>query len=305
MAAILVILVFVTAVLLVYVMSPGEPVADARLRRYGFGRGSQRGRELSKPFAQRVVLPMLERVGKIGFSFTPGRMRGRAEQRLVMAGYPLGLQVGTYFIWRTFFGVLLAVLALAFAAAVGSMGVLQILMAIVMFIVGGMLADMWLARRVRARQHAIQRALPDSLDLVTVCVEAGLSLDAALARVAEKTEGPLTDEIRLTLQEIALGKPRAEALRDLSARSGSADLRSFLAAVIQADQMGVSIADVLRVQSEALRVRRRQRAEELAMTAPIKMLLFAVVPLILPALFIVVLGPAGVRIIEFFRETNL
>jgi tight adherence protein C len=145
----------------------------------------------------------------------------------------------------------------------------------------------------------IIKQLPDSFDLITTCVEAGLGLDAALARVAEKVEGPFAQELRRTLREISLGKMRREAMRELAERTDVQDLTTFVNAVIQAEQMGSSIGSVLRVQSEQLRVRRRQRAEEAAYKAPIKML-FPLVLCIFPTLFIVILGPAVITIMTQF-----
>jgi len=162
---------------------------------------------------------------------------------------------------------------------------------------GGRLPINWLRRRAAARQGKIQRALPDTLDLITVSVEAGLGLDAALAKVVEKTRGPLRDEFGRVLQEVGLGKVRRIALRDMSARVDVGDLTSFMSAIVQADQMGLGVAEVLRAQADEVRLKRRQRAEETAMKAPVKML-FPLVCFIFPAMMTVLLGPAVYRIYE-------
>ena len=149
------------------------------------------------------------------------------------------------------------------------------------------------------RRNQIIKSLPDSFDLITTCVEAGLGLDGALARVAEKVEGPFADELSRMLREISLGKMRRDALRELGERTGVPDLVSFVNAVIQAEEMGSSVGIVLRVQAEQLRIRRRQRAEKQAYQAPIKMI-FPLVLCIFPTLFIVILGPAVITIKEGF-----
>jgi tight adherence protein C len=153
--------------------------------------------------------------------------------------------------------------------------------------------------RANGRQHAIIRSLPDAFDLITTCVEAGLGLDAALARVAEKVQGPFSEELSRALRDVALGKTRRDALRELGERTGVPDLIQFTNAVIQAEAMGSSIGTVLRVQSDQLRVRRRQRAEEAAYKAPVKML-FPLVLCIFPTLFVVILGPAAITISQSF-----
>ncbi len=157
--------------------------------------------------------------------------------------------------------------------------------------------SVWLNNRIRHRQKEILKSLPDAFDLITTCVEAGLGLEAALAKVSEKTPGPFGEELAVSLREVSLGKLRREALKELSERTGVPDLSSFINAVIQAESMGTSIAAVLRVQAEQMRMKRRQRAEQQAQAAPIKMM-FPLVLCIFPTLFIVILGPAGIQIYQ-------
>jgi tight adherence protein C len=166
-------------------------------------------------------------------------------------------------------------------------------------VLGIVLPHLWLRQRVGQRQHLIIKSLPDSFDLITTCVEAGLGLDAALTRVAEKIEGPFAEELRRALRDISLGKSRRDALRELARRTGVPDLIQFVNAVIQAEQMGSSLGAVLRVQADQLRVRRRQRAEEQAYKAPVKMI-FPLVLCIFPTLFIVILGPAAITVMQDF-----
>ena len=162
---------------------------------------------------------------------------------------------------------------------------------------GVLMPKIWLDNRVRHRQKEILKSLPDAFDLITTCVEAGLGLEAALAKVAEKVAGPFGEELAISLREVSLGRLRREALKELTERTGVPDLTTFINAVIQAESMGTSIATVLRVQAEQMRTKRRQRAEQQAHQAPVKMM-FPLVLCIFPALFIVILGPAGISIYE-------
>ena len=167
---------------------------------------------------------------------------------------------------------------------------------------GYTIPEFWLGGRVRKRQKAILMMIPDSLDLLTISVRAGLGFDAALGRVVEKLKGPLSDEFRRALAEVRVGKARREALRDIVPRTEVQPLTNFIGAIIQAEQFGVSISKVLQVQSEQLRIERRQRAEEQAAKAPIKML-FPLVGCIFPSLFIVILGPAIILIIQNLKTS--
>ena len=163
--------------------------------------------------------------------------------------------------------------------------------------IGFLLPEFWLGGKIKARQKIILKMIPDTLDLLTISVRAGLGFDAALAKVVEKLPGPLTDEFRRALAEVRVGKARRDALRDMIPRTNVAPLSAFIGAIIQAETLGVSISKVLQVQSDQLRIERRQRAEEMAAKAPIKML-FPLVGCIFPSLFIVILGPAMLSIIQ-------
>ena len=174
---------------------------------------------------------------------------------------------------------------------------IAILMTIVGVLFGYTVPEFWLGRRVKKRQKAILLMIPDALDLLTISVRAGLGFDAALGKVVEKLKGPLSDEFRRALAEVRVGKARRDALRDIVPRTEVAPLTNFIGAIIQAEQLGVSISKVLQVQSEQLRIERRQRAEEQAAKAPIKML-FPLVGCIFPSLFIVILGPAIILIVQ-------
>ncbi len=251
--------------------------------------------ELQQPLFERTLRPLASRLSGIAQRFASPSKVSRTEKRLSMAGNPgdlrtvdfLGLKLvlaglvgaGTFVL----FGVLLGNPPFGFvgAIALGGMGFLG--------------PEMWLSRRIKARQKAVLLATPDTLDLLTISVRAGLSFDGALAKVVEKTHGPLADEFRRALAEIRVGKTRRDALRDITGRTDVPALNNFIGAIIQAEQLGVSISKVLQVQSEQLRIERRQRAEEMAAKAPIKML-FPLVGCIFPSMFIVILGPAVILI---------
>lgn len=256
--------------------------------------------DLSRPFTERVLGPAFDAMAERLIAILPQRVLANLRQKLVLAGEVLNL--GGFLIVMTVSGGLLLVLAFSMVVASGGgIAAKQLLLIVMAGGVGLMLPYLWLINRVRRRQAVITKSLPDAFDLVTTCVEAGLGLDAALTRVAEKVEGPFADELSRALKEISMGRMRREALRELADRSGAPDLVTFINAVIQAEQMGTSIGQVLRVQADQLRVRRRQRAEETAQQAPVKMV-FPLVLCILPTLFMIILGPAGIQLYEAFSK---
>ena len=274
---------------------PMDPV-QARLSQLG----SMQARtleeiELQQPLFERTLRPLASRLSGLAQRFASPSKVSRTEKRLAMAGNPgdlrtvdfLGLKLVVAGLVGAGIFVLFAVLlgnppfGFVGAIALGGMGFLG--------------PELWLSRRIKARQKAVLLAVPDTLDLLTISVRAGLSFDGALAKVVEKTRGPLADEFHRALAEVRVGKARREALRDVSARTEVPALSNFIGAIIQAEQLGVSISKVLQVQSEQLRIERRQRAEEMAAKAPIKML-FPLVGCIFPSMFIVILGPAVILI---------
>ncbi|HWC30863.1 MAG TPA: type II secretion system F family protein [Dehalococcoidia bacterium] len=218
------------------------------------------------------------------------------ERRLVMAGEPT--TVSGFLIGTAIAEAVLVLLALTLLSSSGG-GSLSFVMLGVIGAIGALAPKIWLDNRVRHRQKEILKSLPDAFDLITTCVEAGLGLEAALARVAEKTAGPFGEELTISLHDVALGKLRRDALKELGERVGLPDLTTFINAVIQAESMGTSIAAVLRVQADQMRMKRRQRAEQQAQAAPIKMM-FPLVLFIFPTMFLVILGPAGIQIYEQF-----
>jgi len=248
--------------------------------------------ELSQGFYQRVILPFFNRIGQVSQRFTPQATLESTRRKLEMAGNPMQMDPAFFLTLRFVFAVLFAgVIILVYIT--GRRPWLQGLGFSALFLViGFMFPDLWITGRVKSRQRSVFRAMPDALDLLTICVEAGLGFDAAMSKVHEKWDNDLALEFGRVIQEIRLGKLRRDALRDMAERLGVPEMTSFVAAVIQSEQLGVSMAKVLRIQSDQMRVRRRQMAEEEAHQAPIKMV-FPIALLIFPSLLIVLLGPAG------------
>jgi tight adherence protein C len=251
--------------------------------------------ELQQPFFERTVRPLAVKLSGIGHKFTSQKKVSRTEQKLQMAGNPADLKTTDFIGLKVVVaGAVAGVLLIIFVLVIGD-PIFGILAAGVAGLLGFFAPDIWLSRRIKKRRKLILRAVPDTLDLLTISVKAGLGFDAALGKVVEKTKGPLADEFHRALAEIRVGKARKDSLRDIITRTNVPALTSFVGAIIQAEQLGVSISKVLQVQSEQLRIERRQRAEEAAAKAPIKML-FPLVGCIFPSMFIVILGPAIILI---------
>lgn len=275
-------------------------VIEERLAQFGNRVPSLEEVELKQPFQQRVILPMLRTVSKRLSRFAPAQNVGRLRQQLLEAGAPRGLGPTEFTGLRFVIGGGLGALFFLLMLVSGSSARMTFGMPIGITVLGYMMPGIWLSRRTKQRKTEITRALPDVIDLLTISVEAGLGFDPALGRVVEKWDNALTRELGRMLSEMRMGASRRDAMRDVVARVNVDDLNTFMGAVIQADQLGVSISQVLRVQSKQMRQRRRQRAEEQAHKAPLKML-FPMVFLIFPTIYIVIIGPAVPRIIESFR----
>lgn len=253
--------------------------------------------ELQQPFTQRVLVPLLQSIlTKLG-QYGPKQSAERLRISLAQAGNPGNLTP------MQFSGIRLALAVILFlvVGAVTFLQGMEMTQALMYTAIGGamgyLLPGIWLGQQIKKRKKAIVKALPDALDLLCICVEAGLSFDQAMQRLTEKWDDPLSKEFKRVLADTRLGRPRREAMKDMIDRCGVDDVQTFIGAVIQAEQLGVSIGRILRIQSDQMRIRRRQRAEEEAHKAPIKML-FPMVFLIFPALFIVILGPAVPRIMK-------
>src|SRR3954451_2991207 len=238
--------------------------------------------ELQQPFFDRTIKPLAARLSGGVARITSASFTERTEKRLAMAGNPGDMKVSDWLGMKALVSAgSFAILFLLFGLLGGNLGV-GLFLGLVGVFGGYILPEFWLGRRVKARQKGIVLQLPDALDLLTISVRAGLAFDAALGKVVEKMEGPLVDEFRRALAEVRVGKARRDALRDMIPRTEVPSLTNFVGAIIQAEQLGVSISKVLQVQSEQLRIERRQRAEEQAAKAPIKML-FPLVGCIFPS----------------------
>jgi tight adherence protein C len=253
--------------------------------------------ELSQPFLERVLIPVLRSVSGLVGKLTPKQQMETTQHGLELAGYPFGWGSAEFVGIRLLATLLLGAMGLALSAFGSDLTFIQRVLLAVGGVAGGYyLPSLWLKSKISHRQRAIVRALPDALDLLTICVEAGLGFDAAMAKVAEKWDNELSRAFSRVIQELQLGKLRREALRDMSDGMEVPDVSAFVAAIIQADQLGVSIARVLRIQSDQMRVKRRQRAEEMARAATIK-ILPPVAFFIFPSIFVVLLGPPVIRML--------
>jgi tight adherence protein C len=273
---------------------PSEDAVQARLSQLVVQPKTLEEMELQQPFFDRVLRPTIQRLSRAGKRQEGGAI-ARIDAKLEKAGYPGGLRgadwVGVKLLALIGFGVLVFLLGLLLTGSL----VVGLLFAVVGAGIGYMAPEFWLGRRIKKRSFEMVLQLPDCLDLLTISVEAGLGFDAALSKVVEKMEGPLVDQFRQALAEVRMGRPRREALRDVASRADAQPVTNFIGAIVQAEQLGVPIAKVLQIQSNQLRIERRQRAEEAAAKAPVKML-FPMVGCIFPTIFIVILGPAVITV---------
>ena len=255
--------------------------------------------ELSQPITERLIVPIVTKIGELTEKFTPQNAIEQTELKLELAGNPPGIDPTMFWASR-------------FIAAIGVGGLLLLVFSMgsiawtwgrklfltgIFSLVGFYMPQLLLQSKINSRQDEIRRSLPDALDLLTICVQAGLGFDASMSRVAEKWEDALADEFSRSLREIQLGNVRRIALRNMSDRIGISEMTSFVAAIIQSEQLGVSMAKVLGIQADQMRVRRRQIAEEKAQQAPVKML-FPMALLIFPSLMVILLGPAALQLMD-------
>jgi tight adherence protein C len=265
-------------------------------RAANYGREKVAGKEMPR-FRERVMLPLTTQIAKLMFKVNPKASSDAIAKKLMAAGMrnasPNGFiaSQGIFALGGAFFGLVL------FGAAKPSLAPLA---AILMGVLGFMGPSFVLGSRVRTRAAAVASELPDALDLLSVSVEAGLGFDGAVQKLTEHMDGPLIEEFELALGEIRIGEGRQEALKKMAERSGSLEMGSFVRAIIQADQLGISLGRILRIQAHDTRLKRQLLAEEKAMKAPIKML-FPTVVFIFPAMFIVILGPAFLNLAKIFQ----
>ena len=252
--------------------------------------------ELSQPFAERVIIPVIRRIGEFSARFTPQKAIQDTARQMELAGNPWPIDAATFLAIRFILGVVLGGFMLAVVLLSPPANPNDAFMYVGGAAFGGFfLPHLMLTSRITRRQNEVRKAMPDALDLLTICVEAGLGFDAAMSKVSEKWENELSLAFARTIREVQLGKVRREALKNMSDRLGIAEMTSFVAAIIQSEQLGVSMAKVLRIQSDQMRLKRRQRAEEEAHKAPIKMII-PMALLIFPTIMIIILTPAALQI---------
>jgi tight adherence protein C len=278
--------------------SKANPVQE-RLTQYGSRVRTLEAIEFEKPFSERAFKPLLQSLARFVLRFAPKANLENVRRRLDMSGNPYNWTPSDF----------LGIRGLsAIACGAIPLGLMLLghapFMNLILFTAGGgalgfMLPVLWVGQKIRARQKEIQKTLPDALDVLTISVEAGLSLDGGMAKVSEKMENELSRAFARVTSDVRVGRPRREALRDMADQAGVADLTNFVTALVQAEQLGVSMTKILRIQSEQMRIKRRQRAEEEAHKAPVKMSVVLVL-LLVPGLFIVILGPSIPRICRQF-----
>jgi tight adherence protein C len=253
--------------------------------------------ELNRSLTQRFVLPALSSFGSIARRLTNEDMRNRLNQKILLAGSPKGWDAERIVTVKFLVGVAIPSLYIALSLLNGKLDVLAMVGSGLVFYAGWFGPPSLLSARAFRRQENIRRELPDTMDLLTISVEAGLGFDAAVGQCITNIKGTLSDELARVMQEMQLGVARAQAFRNLDVRTEVEELKSFVLAMIQADQFGISVSRVLRAQAAQLRIRRRQMAEETAMKLPVKMI-FPLILCVMPSLFVVVIGPGVIRIAE-------
>ena len=273
-----------------------ENPVGARVRNLAAYLSEDQGPDLTRPFGQRVVWPLFEGIANAFARLLPTTFVSRIRYLLTLAGKPVSLAGFLFLMVLTAVAIPGLFLALMLLASAG-FGGMQVLGLIAFTVMGLYLPYFWLSRRVGRRQSEILKTLPNALDLVTTCVEAGLGLDSAFAKVAERLPGPFGDELAHALRDMSLGRSRRDALRDIGERTGVPDVITFVNSIVHAETTGSSIADVLRVQADQTRIRRRQRVEQIAQRIPIWMT-FPLVVFLLPSLFIAILGPAIIQVMD-------
>jgi len=247
--------------------------------------------ELEKPFMERVIRPFFYRQIKGAGRLAPSRNIEKLRQNLIRAGHPGGLSVLDFMGLKILIGMTTGVGLLVLLGLKGAPLFGVVAMALILGVIGFLLPDFWLGSQVKVRKKQIVRHLPDALDMLTICVDAGAGLDSAMLKISQKWKNAVAVEFGKVVSEIRIGLTRREALQNMVTRTDVPELSSFVAVLIQADQFGLSIATVLHTQSEQMRARRWQRAEEEARKVPTK-LLFPLVFMIFPAMLVVTIGPA-------------
>lgn len=305
MPALIFLLTFASCFTLAYsvmsIIGRDELVISSRLQSISNSRAKNEDTELDQPLISRVIRPMLDYLSKAMMRITPREMVSSLENKINKAGNHGNLAVKD---WVNIQAVLVIGIPMLTYIALRNTGISagsMLLFLVAEAAMGFVLPGFILGKILTARQKKILNTLPDVIDLITVIVEAGLGFDGALIKVVEKKPGPLAFEFNRVLQEIKVGRNKRDALREMAKRLDIQDFTTFIGAIIQADQFGVGIAQVLRIQSEQIRLKRKQRAQERAMKVPVKMLIPMVV-FIFPTLFVVLLGPVVIKLIEQFSS---
>lgn len=288
----------------VWSLAPAAPtnadVVEGRLRVYDTGLPlTSTEIELREPFSERIIKPALRRVGRLVEQTVPENARQQIHLRLQLAGRPGGMTVSDFIAVRYVLAGAMSLLAIL----IGVLAQDTILLAVLVMVgaVAGLYAPMfWLRQRVDVRRTQIRTDLPDVIDVLVVCVEAGLTFEAAIDQVVEKYEHALAEEFGRMMQEVRLGRPRLEALNDLGQRCGVEELNNFVQAVIQSEQLGSGVTRILRVQADEIRLRRMLSAQERGARASLKMLL-PMLGCIFPTLWVILLGPAGLMALHFLK----
>lgn len=269
---------------------------ETRLAQFGGDRPiTLQEAEMSLTFAERIIHPAIDRWTKSLARRSKGDAASQIQEKLNLAGRPWGLTVGGFLALRLIIPPIFFVLFFGLLFALNAKFPISLIIPVALGGFGFMLPEMMVGSKIKGRQTEILLSLPSALDLLTISVEAGLGFDAALGRVVDKYHNALSEEFNQGLNEIRLGKPRAEVLDGMGRRCKVEELNNFVQAIIQSEQLGVGITNVLRIQSEEIRRRRRQKAEEAGQQAPLKML-FPMVGCIFPTIFIVLLGPAALKL---------
>ena len=252
--------------------------------------------ELSQPFSERVIIPIVNKIGEISARFTPQKAIQDTARKMELAGNPWPIDAATFLAIRFILAVVLGGFMTASTMLSPNANFNDNALYIFGATFGGFyVPHLMLTGRITGRQKEIRKAMPEALDLLTICVEAGLGFEAAMSKVSEKWDNQLALAFARTIREIQLGKVRREAMKDMADRLGVAEMTSFVAAIIQSEQLGVSMAKILRIQSDQMRIKRRQLAEEEAHKAPVKMIL-PMAFLMFPTIMIIILTPAALQI---------
>jgi len=263
------------------------------------GAPAELAKEYDEPFSDRIMAPFQQKASTIAKRLSGADAPERIRVKLDIAGNPVGWTIERVQAGKVIGAIALFMMSLAFTTVIGMGLTVRLLVIIGATVVGWLGPNLYLYQKTYDRSNRMRRDLPDAIDLMTISVESGLAFDAAVQQVARNTEGPLADEFSRVLREMQIGKGRADALRSLADRTNVDDVKSFVTAMVQADSFGIPIAAVLRIQSSEMRIKRRQIAEEKAQKVPVKI----TVPLIfciLPCLFIAVMGPAVIHIMDSF-----